>query len=124
MDMDINSLKELLIALRYYIYEKDNVTSQKSILGIYSILDSVKKYSPQLFYFLFFSMKKIESMVASNEYEQAYDLVDCIHVVPDMILDNQNHWDEYWHIYVEVYINKWNCLSFMQFKDIILSLNL
>ena len=74
-----------------------------------------------IYSFLFAFVSQVKSLKQAEKYNQAYDLVDCIHVVPDIVEDTQRDWKIYWNM---KYINNRNDFSLVQYKELILSLDM
>ena len=55
------------------------------------------------------SFQHLANMLTHNQFEQAYDLIDCIHCLPEIIADN--HFTiprAFWKHYVTHYRKKWD----------------
>lgn len=122
MNDKIKYLKTLLILLRSKIFGKDKESALISIEQLFNLLEAVKNEIP-LYSFLFASVSQIKSLIQDENYNQAFDLADCIHVVPDIAVSSHRDWKLYWEIYVEKYMNDWGSLSLLQFKEQILNLD-
>lgn len=121
MNDKTRNLKTLLIQLRSDIFNKDKESALSKIENIFEALDSVKS-EIVIYDFLFFCVTQIKSYLTDENFARAYDLTDCIHVIPDIVTAPEKDWKEYWEIYVEKYMNDWNDFSQMRFKEQILIL--
>ncbi len=118
----IKELKTALILLRSNISGKDKGSALSVIENCINILEAAKD-EILLYDFLFVSLSEIKSLVQNENFSQAFDLADCIHVIPDIVESSRRNWKEYWKIYVEKYMNGWGSSSLLQFKKEILALD-
>lgn len=114
-------IKPLLIQLRSNIFAKDKQSAISNIENIFNSLEPLKN-EPVIYEFLFFCVTQIRSFIENENFSQAYDLTDCIHVIPDIISASEKEWKAYWEIYVEEYAKKYNDNSLAQFKESITAL--
>ena len=55
-----------------------------------------------------YAMNLIKDSIAENQYECAYDIADCIHAFPTVLLEADIHTlKEYWKIYIKPVRKKW-----------------
>ena len=53
--------------------------------------------------------KLIKIALEHGEMDRANDLLDCVHCLPEIIIDNQNHITKsYWKTHVSIYRKKWD----------------
>ena len=58
---------------------------------------------------LIFLCCSLKELIQNNNYEQAYDLVDCIHALPEILANNNIKIpSSYWKTYVKTYQKKWD----------------
>lgn len=56
-----------------------------------------------------YAMNRIKDLITGNQFEYAYDIVDCIHAFPTVFLEADNHTlKEYWKTYIEPVRKKWD----------------
>lgn len=59
----------------------------------------------------------LKAAFTQDELDKANDLLDCIHCLPEIIVDNQLHITKsYWKTYVSIYRKKWD-MSFLQDEE-------
>ncbi len=121
MTSKIRDLKTLLVLLRSNLFNKDKESALYNIEKILYLLDEIKE--EQVYSFLFVCVSEIEKLVQDEKLNQAYDLVDCIHVIPDIVESSNRDWKSYWEIYVEKYVLDWGASSLRQFKEEIINLH-
>lgn len=54
------------------------------------------------------ALKELELLLGDGEYERAYDLVDAIHMMPEIIADYGTLNDSFWQVHIAPYRNRWN----------------
>lgn len=114
-------IKTLLIQLRSNIFAKDKQSALSNIEKIFGLLDTVKT-DPVICGYLSFCVTQIKSFIEEENFPKAYDLTDCIHVIPEIVSASEKNWKEYWENYVEKYMNDQKDPSLMRFKEQILNL--
>lgn len=119
MNDKTRNLKTLLIQLRSSIFAKDKQSALSIIEKIFITLNEVKD-EILIYDYLFFCITQIKSYVTDENFVRAYDLTDCIHVIPDIISSHKKDWKAYWEIYVEEYAKKHGDNSLIQFKESII----
>lgn len=120
MNDEMRCLKTLLIQVRSNIFSKDKRSALSNNEITFNLLSAMKD-KILIYSFLFAFVSQVKSLKQSEKYNQAYDLVDCIHVVPDIVEDTQRDWKIYWNM---KYINNRNDFSLVQYKELILSLDM
>lgn len=123
MNDEMRILKTLFIQLRSNIFGKKKRNALCNIEKIFNLLNIVKN-KVLVYDFLFVCTSQIKSLVQDKKFNQAFDLVDCIHVVPDIVESPHRDWKMYWDTYVEKYMDAWDSLFLLQFKEQILSLDI
>lgn len=67
--------------------------------------------------FLIYAFNKIEYFINQNMFEMAYDIVDVIHVFPELFIDyNKIKLKKYWKIYIKPFQKKWKDKMFNEVK--------
>lgn len=117
----LRNLKTLLIQLRSNIFAKDKESALSIIEKIFITLNDVKN-EILIYDFLFYCVAQIKLFLTDENFDRAYEMTDCIHVVPDILFASKKDRKAYWEIYVEKYMHDWNDFSLMQFKEQILNL--
>lgn len=63
------------------------------------------------------SCRMLKAAIEHGELCKANDLVDCIHCLPEIIVDNQLHITKsYWKTHVSIFRKKWD-MSFLQSEE-------
>ena len=119
MNDEMRCLK-MLIQVRSNIFSKDKRSALSNNEITFNLLSAMKD-KILIYSFLFAFVSQVKSLKQAEKYNQAYDLVDCIHVVPDIVEDTQRDWKIYWNM---KYINNRNDFSLVQYKELILSLDM
>ena len=67
---------------------------------------------------LLYAMEKLLYLLHKKAYEEAYDLTDAIHVLPELIAQEicENN-DSFWEVYIEPIRHKWNIDYFDDYRD-------
>ena len=53
----------------------------------------------------------------TNEFDIAYDIADILHVLPDIVIQNDKKGlKKYWKVYIERFNKKWKCDALARFK--------
>jgi len=74
-------------------------------------------------YILGYALTRVIKLLEKSEYDEAYDLIDSVHILPEIIYNlSKRKLKDYWEDYIVVYHNKWNNKYFDDKKDIIFSL--
>ena len=120
MNDEMRCLKTLLIQVRSNIFSKDKRSALSNNEITFNLLSAMKD-KILIYSFLFAFVSQVKSLKQAEKYNQTYDLVDCIHVVPDIVEDTQRDWKIYWNM---KYINNRNDFSLVQYKELILSLDM
>ncbi|NLE05803.1 MAG: hypothetical protein GX638_13525 [Crenarchaeota archaeon] len=109
----ISTIKDLDEELWYFVYT-NNVYVNHALVKNQAIYDILIK-----------SCKAIKESIEEEKFEKAYDLVDAVHCLPDIIADNHFKITEsYWEIYIKPYRIKWDKRFLMkEQKSIIILLN-
>ena len=106
----------MLIQVRSNIFSKDKRSALINNEITFNFLSAMKD-KILIHIFLFDCFSQIKSLIQAEKYNQAYDLVDCIHVVPDIVENTQRDWKVYWYIYVEKNINDRNDFHLCNIKS-------
>lgn len=62
------------------------------------------------------ALSVMEGHLTANAYEAAYDVADLLHVLPDVVLqENKKQLKRYWKVYVRTYEKKWKCDVFTRY---------
>lgn len=91
MNDEMRCLKTLLIQVRSNIFSKDKRSALSNNEITFNLLSAMKD-KILIYSFLFAFVSQVKSLKQAEKYNQAYDLVDCIHVVPDIVEDTQRDW--------------------------------
>ena len=63
------------------------------------------------------SCRMLKAAIEHGEFDKANDLADCIHCLPEIIVNNQFHITKsYWKIHVSKYRKKWD-MSFLRNEE-------
>jgi hypothetical protein len=111
-----------LILLRHKIGERKwgEIDSIIALLNEYIINElSEMNDSVSLILCDFFTiaMKRLDILFNDKNLEEAYDLIDAIHVLPHILTASHRDMASFWDIYIEAYENKWNLELFDSLKD-------
>lgn len=63
-----------------------------------------------------------EFLINTESFEQAYDLIDAIHCLPEILMTTDKDMYSYWNLYILKYQLKWNTNLFDELKETILQL--
>ncbi|MDE7183112.1 MAG: hypothetical protein K2O40_01275 [Lachnospiraceae bacterium] len=70
----------------------------------------------RLLAFVNLALEVMREALHAGEFEMAYDLADMLHVLPDVIADNDKaSRRSYWKIFVVSFQKKWHCNIFHKF---------
>ena len=80
----------------------------------------VEVYMPESFREIFlYTLKKLNNLLNNMLYEEAYDLVDAVHGLPELIaLQRTQNLEDFWDIYIEPIQCKWNIEYLQEFKAV------
>ena len=68
---------------------------------------------------LLYTFEKLKNLFNNMEYEEAYDVVDAIHGLPEMFAYQQTqHLDDFWKTYIEPIRRKWRSDYYEEFKEL------
>ena len=72
----------------------------------------------QLKEFIIRALELVKKYMLIQEYEIAYDIVDMLHGLPEIIIaDNEKGLKQYWKNYVRPFQRKWKCKEFNERKN-------
>ena len=72
----------------------------------------------QLKEFIIRALELVKKYMLIQEYEIAYDIVDMLHGLPEIIIaDNEKGLKQYWKNYVRPFQRKWKCKEFNEWKN-------
>lgn len=74
------------------------------------------------FKIILIAANQIEYLINIENFEQAYDLIDAIHCLPEILMTADRDMGSYWDLYILKYQHKWNTNLFDELKDRILQL--
>lgn len=61
----------------------------------------------------------MEAYLVTNAYDAAYDIADLLHVLPDVVgQENEKQLKRYWKVYVRPFEKKWNCNVFTRYINL------
>ena len=90
-------IEELAKQTFYYVYHKN----------IYFHLEFLK--NELIYAILFEACKKLKEALDEKNFDKAYDLVDAIHCLPDIIAEqHMSITDSYWKSHINFYRDKWD----------------
>ena len=63
------------------------------------------------------AMEIARDNLSTNEFDIAYDIADILHVLPDIVIQNEKKGlKKYWTVYIERFNKKWQCDVLARFK--------
>lgn len=68
------------------------------------------------------ALNETERLIEEGDYAEAYDLIDCVHCLPDILASDCRDMKACWRLYISRYQKKWKRKIFDRFKREILSL--
>jgi len=72
--------------------------------------------------FLLHAFERLKTLLKNKLYEEAYDLVDAIHGLPELLLRQEiKHMRDFWNVYIEPMRRKWGDCYFQEFKGFFLN---
>ena len=71
---------------------------------------------------LLYALTKLTHLLSDMAYDEAYDLVDAIHVLPELIIHGKlQNLDDFWNTFIKPMRNKWNSIYFQEFEGFFIS---
>lgn len=62
------------------------------------------------------AMQIMKDSLSTGEYDMAYDIADLLHVLPDVIMQDDKSMKKYWKVFVKKFDRKWKCNAFTKYK--------
>ena len=63
------------------------------------------------------AMQILGDSLSTHEFDIAYDIADILHVLPDIVIQNEKKsLKKYWKVYIEGFNKKWQCDALAKFK--------
>lgn len=111
-------ITQYLIRIRAAAYKKEKENVYKLILNVNDLLETDRFLDSLISAVLV----RVQDLIISDEFEQAYDLADVIHALPEISITQNRDMAAYWRDYVVPYHTKWNSDFFETFRGQILDI--
>ncbi|MBR6935184.1 MAG: hypothetical protein IKH41_06815 [Clostridia bacterium] len=101
---DDNQIRKAISSIEGINNELWNFAFHNNVYVVHQLVKNISLYS-----LLIKVMKDLESQLLNEEYEKAYDLLDCFHCLPTIIADNNLIIPKsFWNTNVRIYREKWD----------------
>ncbi|MDE6030261.1 MAG: hypothetical protein K2G32_01400, partial [Oscillospiraceae bacterium] len=112
------SITQYLVQLRTAAYKKEKENVCKLISNVNDLLETEHFLDGLISAVLV----RVQDLIISDKFEQAYDLVDVIHALPEISITQNRDMAAYWRDFVVPYHTKWNSDFFEMFREQILDM--
>ena len=97
------------------------IKNQYELYLDYQLLDGDSKQSIDLQNFcgiFLYAFERIRDLLKLNQYDEAYDVVDAVHALPEIFAEGRTRWlRDYWKTYIVPLNKKWKKKYFIQWKS-------
>lgn len=111
-------ITQYLIQLRTAAYNEEKENVCKLISNVNDLLETDRFLDSLISAVLL----RVRELIISDEFEQAYDLVDVIHALPEISITQNRDMAAYWRDFVVPYHTKWSSDFFETFRGQILEI--
>lgn len=103
-EFDDNQIRKAISSVKHLDKERWNYVYHNNVYVSHKFLKS------EFVYLLLIKLcSKLQLLLEGKKIERAYDLVDCIHCLPEILADNNFLIPKsYWKSYVKLYRKKWD----------------
>ncbi len=115
---DTGLLISLLISLRSCAYEKNAEKAFETIPQVEAALSGF----PQFRFLIADVLDEARALFRAQRFEQAYDLIDAIHCLPEVAFDENRNMGRFWRTHIAGYQEKYSSGFFDPYKMEILGL--
>lgn len=112
-----NQIRKAISSIEGINNELWNFAFHNNVYVVHQLVKNISLYS-----LLIKVMKDLKSQLLNEEYEKAYDLLDCIHCLPTIIADNNLIIPKsFWNSHIREYRKKWDS-SFLLYEQKLVSI--
>lgn len=116
--MICESITQYLIRIRTAAYKKEKENVCKLISNVNDLLETDRFLDSLISAVLV----RVQDLIISDKFEQAYDIADVIHALPEISITQNRNMAAYWRDFVVPYHTKWNSDFFEMFREQILDM--
>lgn len=111
--MTDSSMSRELIRIRSAIWRKE----KDSVYALIEIASNLSGTNGILSVVISSALEKIRELVGSDRFEEAYDLADAVHALPEIASTPDRDMMAYWNDFIVPYREKWHSDFFEAFRE-------
>lgn len=107
-----------LMMIRFEIYSKND----EKVMELIGDIKGLPGFSGGLLFdVVTTAVDETARLIEEGDHAEAYDLIDCVHCLPDILAAERRDMKAYWKLHILRYQKKWKRKSFDRFKKEILT---